>query len=62
MASTDWLADHANRLADLAEVHALAGRAAEAGAALDQADDLYRRKGSVAGLDLTRARRAALGL
>ena len=40
----------------------MARRAAEAGAALDQADDLYRRKESVAGLDLTRFRRAALGL
>ena len=62
LAATDWLIDRADRFADLAEVHALAGRAAEAGAALDQADDLYRRKGSVAGLNLTRARRAALGL
>ena len=62
MATTDWLIDHADRLADLAEVHALAGRAAEALAAFGQADDLYRRKGSVAGLDMTRARRAALGL
>ena len=62
MAATDWLFDHADRLADLAEVHALAGRAAEAVAAFDQSDDLYRRKESVAGLDLTRARRAALGL
>jgi hypothetical protein len=62
LASTDWLVDRAERYVDLAEVHALAGRAAEAGVALDQAEDLYRRKGSVAGLDLTRARRAALGL
>ena len=62
LAETDWLVDRAGRFVDLAEVHALAGRAAEAGAALDQADDLYRRKGSVAGLDLTRARRVALGL
>ena len=61
-AATDWLVDHADRLLDLAEVHGLAGRATEAVAAFDQADDLYRSKGSVAGLDLTRARRAALGL
>jgi hypothetical protein len=54
---SDWLWFHADRLIDLADVHALAGRRSEAISALDQADTLYRRKGCEAALRWTATRR-----
>jgi Cdc6-like AAA superfamily ATPase len=59
-ATTEFLTDHADRLVDLAEVHALAGRHSEVLAALDHADALYARKGCDVALNATRRRRAAL--
>ncbi len=59
-ATTEFLSDHADRLVDLAEVHALAGRHSDALTALDQADALYERKGCDIALNATRRRRAAL--
>jgi hypothetical protein len=60
VAATDFLVDHADRLLDIAEVHALADRPDAAVSALDQADDLYTRKGCAIGVAETRRRRAAL--
>lgn len=56
---SDFLRDHGDRLVELAQVHTLAGRRSEALAALDRADELYMRKGCVAALAATAARRAA---
>ncbi|MDP9254953.1 MAG: AAA family ATPase, partial [Actinomycetota bacterium] len=61
MASTDFLTAQADRLVDLAHVHALAGRRGDAHTALAQADALYHRKGCIAALKLTAERRSALG-
>jgi class 3 adenylate cyclase/tetratricopeptide (TPR) repeat protein len=55
--TSDWLVFHADRLVDLADVHALAGRRSDATSALDRADALYRRKGCEAALDWTAMRR-----
>jgi hypothetical protein len=59
VAQSDWLWFHADRLIDLADVYALAGRRSEAAAAVDQADALYRRKGCEAALRWTATRREA---
>jgi tetratricopeptide (TPR) repeat protein len=59
-AQTDYLADHGDRLVDLAEVHILAGRRDDALAALDRADALYAQKGCDIALDTTAKRRSAL--
>ena len=56
----DYLRDHGDRLLDLADVLGLAGRHADARAALTRADALYERKGCIAALKVTAARRAAL--
>jgi class 3 adenylate cyclase/tetratricopeptide (TPR) repeat protein len=58
----DFLFIRAERYVDLATVHLLAGRRAEAEAALAQAEDLYARKGWLTALALLRTRFAALGL
>ena len=60
MASTDFLRDRGDRLVDLARVHQLSGRHEDAREALARADALYERKGCVAMLTTTAARRAAL--
>ena len=60
VAATDLLVEHGDRLVDLAEVHALAGRRGDAAVALDRAGALYSRKGNVVALAATRRRRAAL--
>ena len=57
---SDFLRDLGDRFVDLADIHALAGRRAEALAALARADELYERKGCVASLQSTAQRRAAL--
>ncbi len=57
---SDFLRDLGDRFVDLADIHALAGRRAEALAALARADELYERKGCVASLQWTAQRRAAL--
>jgi class 3 adenylate cyclase/tetratricopeptide (TPR) repeat protein len=57
---TDALAMHGDALADLAEVLRLAGREREAAEALDQALELYERKGSTVSRD--RAQRALAAL
>jgi len=44
---SDFLHSHGDALSDLAEVLALAGRAGEAVAVVEQAIDLYGRKGNV---------------
>jgi tetratricopeptide (TPR) repeat protein len=53
---TDYLNDHAKALADLADVLELAGRREEAAAALEQALELYERKGNLVMAERTRAR------
>ncbi|HMG99147.1 MAG TPA: hypothetical protein VK546_09525, partial [Gaiellales bacterium] len=58
--ATDFLRDHGDRRLDLARVLQLAGRHDEARAALAQADLLYERKGCIAALKTTAARRAEL--
>ncbi len=50
--------DHAKALADLAEVLELAGRREEAAAALEQALELYERKGNLVMAERTRERLA----
>jgi class 3 adenylate cyclase/tetratricopeptide (TPR) repeat protein len=60
VAATDFLRDHADRLVDLADVHALAGRRSEALRALAAADALYEQKGCVAAKTRTAQRRARL--
>jgi tetratricopeptide (TPR) repeat protein len=57
---SDFLRDLGDRFVDLADIHALAGRRAEALAALARADELYERKGCVASLQWTARRRAGL--
>jgi C4-dicarboxylate-specific signal transduction histidine kinase len=54
---TDFLNTQGDTLADLAEVLALAGRPAEAAAVLEQAAEVFERKGNLTSLD--RARRTA---
>jgi predicted ATPase/class 3 adenylate cyclase len=54
---TDLLNTQGDTLADLAEVLALAGRPAEAAAVLEQAAEVFERKGNLTSLD--RARRTA---
>jgi predicted ATPase/class 3 adenylate cyclase len=51
---TDMLNTQGDTLADYAEVLALAGRRAEAAAALDQAAELFTRKGNAASLERVR--------
>ena len=58
--ASDFLRDHGDRLLDLARVLQLAGRHHEARAALAQADVFYERKGCIAALQTTAARRAEL--
>jgi tetratricopeptide (TPR) repeat protein len=59
---SDTLMERAElRLAE-AEIHHLAGRDDDARAALDQARELYRRKGATVGEDLVHRKTAALGL
>jgi class 3 adenylate cyclase len=57
---TDFLWHHGDRLADLAHVHAAAGRIDQALAALDDADARYAAKGATAALAVTAARRVEL--
>jgi len=55
-AQTDYLNDHAKALADLADVLELAGRREEAVTALEQALELYERKGNLVMAERTRRR------
>jgi tetratricopeptide (TPR) repeat protein len=57
-ASTEFLDAHARAVADLAEVHRLAGRAEEWATALGEAIRLYEQKGNVAAAGRLRARLA----
>ncbi|MDP9258172.1 MAG: hypothetical protein M3Q31_16705, partial [Actinomycetota bacterium] len=58
--ASDFFRDRGDRLLDLARVLRLAGRHDEARAALARADVLYERKGCIAALQTTAARRAEL--
>jgi predicted ATPase/class 3 adenylate cyclase len=58
---TDLLGVRADALRDLAEVLALAGRPEEALDTLEQASELYERKGNLTGLARTRAQASELG-
>jgi tetratricopeptide (TPR) repeat protein len=58
--ANDFLFTQAERYVDLADVHALAGRDAEAAAALDRADEIYLQKGWRSALSRTARRRASL--
>jgi tetratricopeptide (TPR) repeat protein len=55
-AQTDYLNEHAKALVDLADVLELAGRREEATAALEQALELYERKGNLVMAERTRER------
>jgi len=59
---SDALLERAELCLDEAEIHHLAGRDDDARAALDQARELYRRKGGTVGEDLVDRKTAALGL
>ena len=59
-ATTDFLPGHGDALADLAEVLELAGRPEEAARTLEEAIELYERKGNRLATDMARARLAAL--
>jgi hypothetical protein len=58
---SDYLRDTGDRFLDLADVLRLAGRHADARAALERADELYLRKGCVAALTTTARLREELG-
>ena len=58
---TDLIGTRADALCDLAEVLAPAGRREDSLAALDDASELYERKGNVTALARARARVAELG-
>jgi tetratricopeptide (TPR) repeat protein len=58
---TDLLNTHGDTLADLGDVIALAGRPAEAVAALEQAAEIFRRKGNRASLERVRLAARELG-
>jgi alkanesulfonate monooxygenase SsuD/methylene tetrahydromethanopterin reductase-like flavin-dependent oxidoreductase (luciferase family) len=58
--STDFLNAQGDTLVDLAEILSLAGRPAEAAAALDEAVALYERKGNVVSASRARSALAAV--
>jgi predicted ATPase len=58
LATTDMIVFHAEAVVTLGDVLRAAGRASEADAAFRQALDLYRQKGSLAGVDAVEARLA----
>jgi DNA-binding SARP family transcriptional activator/tetratricopeptide (TPR) repeat protein len=57
---SDFLLAHADALADLSEVHELAGRKSECVLALEQAIGLHMQKGNLAASEVCRARLAGL--
>ncbi len=59
---SDALLDRAEICLDEAEIHHLAGRDAEAHAALDHARELFRRKGATVGEVIVHRQAAALSL
>jgi hypothetical protein len=58
--TSDFLLAHADALADLADVLELAGRSDEAARAIEDAIDVYERKGNLLAANRARARQLAV--